>query len=318
MEHLSKLKFKTALDAFSGTGCVAYSLKQAGVRVYANDFLAFCYRIAHATIENDSTLLTEGDLRHLLRRRSAAPTFVRDTYEGLFFNDEDCEFLDNLWANIQELESPYKTSLALAAASRACMKKRPRGLFTFTGKKGWDGRPDLKLSMREQFLLAVEAFNSAVFSNGHRNRTFNLDIFDLPPDIAELVYIDTPYVSPFSDCDYTRRYHFVEGYTRYWKGCQILQHTATKKIRSYETPFSTKAGAVQAFQRLFHHFRKSTLVVSYSSNGIPNRAGMIRLLKQEKAHVMVHEATHRYHHGTHAHRVGNNKNVVKEYLFIAS
>jgi DNA adenine methylase len=28
--------------------------------------------------------------------------------------------------------------------------------------------------------------------------------------MADLVYLDPPYVSHYSDCDYTRRYHFVE------------------------------------------------------------------------------------------------------------
>jgi len=315
--HISTLKFDSVLDAFSGSGCVGYSLKQAGARVYANDFLNFCSQIARATIENNSTILTDEDIVRLLNKNPAAPTFVRDTYKDLFFDYQDCEFLDNLWANIQGIESPLKISLALAAASRACMKKRPRGLFTFTGKKGWDGREDLKLNMHEQFLLAVSAFNGAVFSNKQKNKAFNSDVFNITPDLADVVYIDTPYISPFSDCDYTRRYHFVEGYCRYWKGCEILEHTITKKFRSYETAFSTRAGATQAFQRLFHHFRKSILVVSYSSNCIPTKIEMVKLLKQEKLHVMVHEVPHRYHHGNHAHKVGNNNNSVSEYLFIA-
>jgi DNA adenine methylase len=207
--------------------------------------------------------------------------------------------------------------MALAAASRACMKKRPRGLFTFTGRKGWDGRADLTLSMREQFLIAVNAFNAAVFSNNQQNKAFNQDVFSLPTDLADLVYIDTPYISPFSDCDYTRRYHFVEGYCRYWEGLEIMANTRTKKIRSYETAFATKATARQAFQCLFRHFRKSIIVVSYSSNSIPGKEAMIELLKNEKSKVTVHEAAHRYHHGNHAHKVGDNNNEVTEYLFIA-
>ena len=316
LKHLSKLRFNSALDAFSGTGCVGYAIKQTGVRVYANDFLNFCFHTARATVENNSTMLTEEDVGKLVRPNAFAPTFVRDTYKDLFFNERDCEFLDNLWANIQELESPLKASVALAAAARACMKKRPRGMFTFTGHKGWDGRVDLKLCMSEQFLIAVTAFNRAVFSNGQQNKAFNLDVFDLQPDLADLVYIDTPYISPFSDCDYTRRYHFVEGYCRYWKGVEITD-TTTKKIRSYDTAFSTKARAREAFQRLFHHFRNSTLVISYSSNCIPEKREMIELLKAEKAEVTVYESAHRYHHGNHAHKVGDNKNAVTEYLFIA-
>ena len=317
MKHISSLKFASVLDAFSGSGCVAYALKRTGARVYANDFLSFCFHIARATVENSGTPLTEDDVSQLLRKNPSASTFVRDTFKDLFFDDTDNEFLDHLWANIQELKSPLKASLALAAASRASMKKRPRGLFTFTGRKGWDNRIDLKLSMREQFLLAVTAFNNAVFSNGQQNKAFNLDVFDLDPNSAEVVYIDSPYISPFSDCDYTRRYHFVEGYSRYWQGREIMEHTTTKKFRSYETAFATKAGATKAFQRLFHHFRKSTLVVSYSSNSIPSKGEMIKLLKEEKKSVVVYQAPHRYHHGNQAHKVGNNKNEVVEYLFVA-
>jgi DNA adenine methylase len=156
-----------------------------------------------------------------------------------------------------------------------------------------------------------------VFSNGQQNKAFNLDVFDLDPTLAEVVYIDTPYISPYSDCDYTRRYHFVEGYCQYWQGCEIMQDTSTKKIRSYKTPFSNKNGAVHAFQRLFHHFRKSTLVVSYSSNGIPSKSEMVDLLKQEKKQVAVFETPHHYHHGNQSHKVGNNMNEVVEYLFVA-
>lgn len=317
LKHFSSLKFNSVLDAFSGSGCVGYALKHKGARVYMNDFLKFCYYTARATVENNTTRLNESDIGLLLRKNKSARTFVRDTYAGIFFDEYDCAFLDNLWANISELNSPHKKSLALASATRACMKKRPRGLFTFTGKKGWDGRLDLKLSMREQFLLAVNAFNGAVFSNGQQNKAFNSDVFSLDPTLAEVVYIDSPYISPYSDCDYTRRYHFVEGYCQYWKNIEIMEHTITKKFRSYTTEFSNKNGAARAFERLFHQFRNSTIVVSYSSNCVPNKAEMIKILKNEKKTVTVYEASHRYHHGNHAHKVGDNMNEVIEYLFVA-
>lgn len=317
VKHVASLRAESVLDAFSGTACVGYALKQSGMRVHSNDFLKFCYYTAKATIENNATILAEDDIGKLVRPSSSAVSFVRDTFKDLYFDEADCEFLDHLWANLQEIDSPLKASIGFAAASRACMKKRPRGLFTFTGQKGWDGRLDLKLSMREQFLIAVNAFNNAVFSNGQQNRAFNRDVFDLEPDLADVVYIDTPYVSPFSDCDYTRRYHFVEGFCRYWQGCEIMEKTTTKKIRSLPTAFATKAGAAAAFARLFNHFRASKLVVSYSSNCIPNKAEMIELLRQEKKNVEVHEAPHRYHSGNHAHKVGDNNSEVTEYLFIA-
>jgi adenine-specific DNA methylase len=317
LRHILPLKFNRVLDAFSGSGCVAYALKQYGVEVHTNDFLKFAFHIGRSTVENNSVLLDDCDVAALMRPNRNAQDFIERTFADRYFPSEDNHFLDNLWVNIQELRSPAKRSLALTAACRAAMKKRPRGIFTFTGMKGWDGRKDLRISMREQFLNAVHQLNGAIFSNRRKNKALCKDIFTVAPEGYDLVYIDPPYVSRFSDCDYTRRYHFVEGYCSYWKDAEILSNTLTKKIRSYQTDFSTKARAFEAFDRLFKHFRNSTLVISYSSNGIPSEKQMIGLLKTYKRKVEVHKIPHLYSHGNHNHKVGDNNNSVHEYLFIA-
>jgi DNA adenine methylase len=316
LRHISTLRFTRVLDAFSGSGCVAYALKRHGVEVHTNDFLKFAFHIAKAVVENNSVLLDDHDLATLLKPNHSRSDLIERTFAGLYFSADDNVFLDNLWANIRGLRSPIKRSLALAAACRAAMKKRPRGIFTFTGNKGWDGRRDLRLQMEEQFLIAAKQFNQAVFSNGRANVAHCKDVFDVDPNGYDLVYIDTPYVSRFSDCDYTRRYHFVEGFCTYWNGVELLSNTLTKKIRSYRTDFASKAGAAEAFNRLFHHFRQSALVVSYSSNGIPSEDQMIKLLREYKRNVEVHKILHKYSHGNHKHKVGDNKNLVQEYLFI--
>jgi len=315
---VSHLKFDSVLDAFSGSACVAYEFKRRGYQVHSNDFLRFAFCVAHATIENNGTRLDEDDLSLLLRPNKRAQTFIQETFADLYFEAEEDAFLDTLWANIQNLETRLKRSLALASACRAAMKKRPRGIFTFTGTKGWDGRNDLKLTLREQFLESVRLFNAAVFSNGRRNRAFCSNVFDIDPEPYDLVYIDTPYISPYSDCDYTRRYHFLEGLCTYWSDVELLPHTLTKKIRSYPTDFSTKDKATEAFRRLFEHFEDSILVVSYSSNGIPSKVEMVRLLKEYKKTVEVKQISHRYSHGNHNHKIGDNNNSVIEYLYVAT
>jgi len=317
LRHLRPLPIKRALDAFSGSGCVSYALKERGVEVHANDFLRFAFHIARATIENNETELKPSDVLALLRPNPNLRNFIQETFSSLYFEPDDNLFLDNLWANISCMRNPLKRSLALAAGCRAAMKKRPRGIFTFTGRKGWDGRLDLRLSMREQFLDAVAKFNAAVFSNHKKNKAFCEDVFDLDPKGYDCVYIDTPYVSPYSDCDYTRRYHFVEGFCTYWKAVHINPKTSTKKIYSYKTLFGSKSTALDAFARLFDHFRSSVLVISYSSNGIPSKQQMVSLLKESKRSVRVFEQEHKYSHGNHNHKVGDNKNSVSEYLFIA-
>jgi DNA adenine methylase len=318
IEHSKPLRFRTVLDAFSGSGCVAYAFKELGAKVHANDMLRFAYHTARATVENSTLRLNDKDVRQLLKANRRARSFIRDTFCNLYFSQRDNEFLDNLWANIEELESPLKRSMAIAVACRAAMKKRPRGIFTFVGRKGWDGRRDLRLTMREQFLIAVEALNWAVFSNGKKNRALCQDVFDVEPNDYDLVYIDPPYISPYSDCDYTRRYHFVEGFCSYWKDVELQLGTLTKKFRSYPTAFAKRSEAEESFQRLFHHFRRSVLVVSYSSNGIPWKDQLTRLLKEVKRDVKVYETPHLYSFGNHHHKVGNNNNAVREYLFVAS
>ena len=110
------------------------------------------------------------------------------------------------------------------------MKKRARGLFTYTGFGRYDdGRKDLKLSLREQFLANAALVNDAVFSNGKRNRAICGDVMTLRAR-SSLVYIDPPYYSPFSDNEYVRRYHFVEGLAHNWEGVEIQEHTKTKKF----------------------------------------------------------------------------------------
>ena len=95
-------------------------------------------------------------------------------------------------------------------------KKRPRGIFTYTGARYDDGRRDLQLSLEEHFLENVESFNNAVFNNGLENKSFNCDIFAVDVNV-DLVYFDPPYLTSKSDNDYTRRYHFVEGLVKIGK-----------------------------------------------------------------------------------------------------
>ena len=317
LKHLKHIEFDTAMDAFSGTGCVGYVLKEMGKRVVANDFHSFAHNLAIATIENNRQKLSPQNVSLLLSKNPQAGSFVRKRYSDLYFSEHDCEFLDNTYANMLLLPGKLKKSLAISALCRACMKKRPRGIFTFVGKKGWDGRRDLKLTMQDQFLEAVAILNASVFSNGRRNRATCLDVFLTAPKNIDLVYLDPPYVSRHSDCDYTRRYHFIEGLCTYWKDVEIQEETKTKKIKSYPTAFKSANSIREAFLRLFEHFKESKIVVSYGSNGIPDRQEMVRTLKLFKKHVCVKEISHKYSHGNHSHKVGQNNNSVKEYLFIA-
>lgn len=316
-KSLNELDFTTALDACSGSGSVSYLLKSMGKAVTSNDALRFCFHTAQACIANSSERLTTEEVEQLLQPHPEPADFIERTFGELYFTHNENKFLDNLVANIQQISSINKRSLAFAAITRACLRRRPRGIFTYTGLRYEDGRRDLQISLEQHFRNAVTIFNNAVFDNGQHNTAYNSDIFLLPEYTHyDLVYIDPPYVSPHSDNDYSRRYHFVEGLTRYWQDVELLEHTKTKKFRRLTSPFDTKKTIYDAFHRLFTQFQDSILVVSYSSNGIPSKEELFAMLLHYKQNVTVFECDHRYSFGTHHHKVNDNQNEVKEYLFV--
>ena len=313
---LAPLQFKSALDPFSGSACVAYLMKAMGKRVVATDFLNFPTTIAKATVENNRHRLDGPAIRRLLRPlRTRSPGFVERTYRGIFFTPDDLRFIDRVSTNALRLTDPFHQSLARAALIRSCLKRQPRGVFTVSGdlSKYDDGRRDLRLSIEEHFLEQIEKFNAVVFNNHQRNYARQSDVFDCRTNSVDLVYLDPPYVPRSDDNCYIKRYHFLEGLSCYWKGLSIDETTKVKKIPKRYTPFSYRRTAIDAFDRMFWKFQNQTIVLSYSSNGFPDLEVLVRLLSRYKRRVTTHQRPHRYHFGTHR---GVVRALVNEYLIV--
>ncbi len=312
---VSQFNVNTVVDLFSGSGVVGYMLKAQGKAVISNDYMAMSATFTKAMVENNSVTLPLGEAQNLLIAHKESDHFVADTFKGLYYSDEENDLIDTLRTNIAAMKDQYKQAIAMTALIRACTKKRPRGIFTYTGHKYDDGRQDLKKSLSQQFIEAVEAVNKAVFDNGKTNYSKHGDAMDLKVENADLVYIDPPYYSPLSDNEYVRRYHFVEGLARDWKGVEIQEHTQTKKFKSYPTPFSTRKGAADAFDKLFKKFANSILVVSYSSNSQPTQDEMVAIMAKYKEHVEVIPIDYKYSFGNQS-EAKTHRNSVQEYLFV--
>jgi DNA adenine methylase/adenine-specific DNA-methyltransferase len=316
-EILSQVEFDTVLDAFSGSGCVAYLFKSMGKEVTTNDFLHFSSLLSKALVENQGEILRPRDIDALLAEPARHESFIEDTFEGIFFTPEDLRFLDQIWAHLRRSRNPYRKALALSALVRSCVKRQPRGVFTVAGDPEHykDGRRDLRLSLREHFVEQAEVFNRSVFGNGRHNRALHGDVFEIEPAGFDLVYMDPPYVPRSDDNCYIKRYHFLEGLSLYWQGVTLLENTRVKKIKKPYTPFSYRKDSLTAFDRLFSRFRKSILALSYSSNGYPDLEVLVRLMRKYKGSVTVFEKEHRYHFGTHA---AVHRSVVQEYLILGA
>jgi len=290
---LRNLSFETAADPFVGSRCVAYLLKAMGKRVIASDFLNFPTVLAAATVGNSKYKLDGPAVKTLLQPRNNGPHFIERTFEGIFYTSEDLRFLDRVSANLHNLAIPEQRALARAALIRSCLKEQPRGVFTVSGNLSRydDGRRDLRLSLEVK----------------------RADVFSLKPKGVDLVYLDPPYVPRSDDNCYMKRYHFLEGLSCYWTGVRIMEETRVKKIEKPYTAFSYRKTAIEAFDRLFQLYRDSMIVLSYSSNGFPDREILERLLRQYKTNVTAFEKPHRYHFGTHD---AVERAEVHEYLIV--
>lgn len=312
----SNFNFDSVLDLFSGSGIVSYMFKAQGKQVYSNDYMSMSALFTKAMVENNSVTLSKEEASSLLIKPGDYDRFVSTKFKGLYFTDEENDLIDVLRSNIWSMRDPYKRAIALSALIRSCIKKRPRGIFTYTGYRYDDGRKDLQKSLSDHFLDEVEAINQSVFDNGSENTSRCGDAMNVNVKNVDLVYIDPPYYSQRSDNEYVRRYHFVEGIARNWQGVEIQENTKTKKFKSYPTPFSTRLGAADAFDHLFKKYKDSILIVSYSSNSLPTKSEMISLLSKYKRRVEVVPIDYTYFFGNQK-NVKTNRNRVQEYLFIA-
>lgn len=297
-EQIADLNFTTCLDAFGGTGAVAYRLKQAGKQVTYNDLLRFNYQFGLALVENSSVRLSAGEIDWLLQRQSSItyPQFVQDNFHDIYFTDEENAWIDQTITNIRELDDPYKFALAFFALCQACIIKRPYNLFhrknlyirlaeverSFGNKITWD-RP-----FEEWFRVFAAEANRAVFDNGQANVALNLDAIEVPGEY-DLVYIDPPYMPRSGTAvDYLGFYHFLEGLLMYdeWER-QIDHRSKHRRLKLRPNRWTDKNQIYAAFEQLFARFQHSVLVVSYRSDGLPSAEELTALLKRYKPTVRV-------------------------------
>lgn len=310
-EQIKGLEFHSCLDAFGGTGVVAYKLKEEGKQVTYNDLLRFNYHFGYALIENADVQLEQSELDWLLtRHKTDYPSFVEDNFHDIYFTDEENRWIDQTVSNIRRLENPFKQSLAFFALAQACIVKRPYNLFhrknlyirfadverSFGNKASWDKPFD------EWFLAFVEEANQAIFDNEQANKALNQDALSIPNQF-DLVYIDPPYISKKGlATDYRDFYHFLEGLTIYDEWPQELDNASKhRRLKRQQSQWTDKTQIYHAFDALFAHFADSILVVSYRSDGIPSQAELVHLMKQYKHEIRI------AHYGQYQYALSTNE-----------
>ncbi len=321
IEQLSTLSFDRCLDAFGGTGVVAYHLKLAGKEVTYNDILRFNYLFGLALVENANVRLSAEEIEWLLQPHDemSYPDFIERTFPGIYFTDAENRWLDQTLTNIRALPNRYKQALAFFALAQAALAKRPYNLFhrrnlylrqadvsrSFGNKATWD-KPFPLLFRR----FAEEA-NRAVFDNGRNNRAMNCDVLEITGEY-DLVYLDPPYISRKGvGVDYRDFYHFLEGMTMYERWGEEIDYTSRHlRLRRKPSPWHQPKRIQQVLGETIDHFRHSILAISYRSDGIPSPQEIERLLGRHKARVRIAR------YGRYRYVLSTNRRA-EELLFIA-
>jgi len=284
---------------------LAYYAKIRMKEVTHNDLLKFNYYSGLALIENSHDFLTAQEIDSIVRRHTGVTyrDFIERNFRGLYFTHAENRWLDVALTNIRFLPDRYKRALALHALFQACVMKRPYNLFhranlymrfadvnrSFGNLTSWNS------NFTDLFRRFAEEANRHVFSNGKNNRALNMDVMDIPGEY-DLVYIDSPYMSPKSGgIDYRDYYHFLEGMSKYDDWQSMIDYNSRRKtLKSHYSIWLDRPKIETAFDYLFDKFRNSTIVVSYRSGGIPNSIALKRLLHRYKSKVILHKRHYRY------------------------
>lgn len=289
-EHIKELGFSTCLDAFGGTGSVAYLLKCQEKAVTYNDILRSNYVVGKALIENSKVRLSSDEIEDLMRRHPGIeyPDFVARTFKTIYFKDDENVWIDIVRKNISLLKDEYKRALAYFALFQACIIKRPYNLFhranlyirTSNIKRNFGNKTTWDRSFDDHFRCFAEEASEAVFDNGLECAALNKDVLDLNPNF-DLVYVDPPYMNSRGvGPDYFAFYHFLEGLVDYdnWslRIDRSKKHLPLKSDR--KCPWLDRKRVLNSFDLLFEKFQRSVLVISYRTDGTPTPQKLISLL----------------------------------------
>lgn len=300
VSHLAAYDFSSALDAFGGTGCVAYVLKRLDKRVTYNDVLAANAEMAIALIENDGVTLPDATIDRLISPRQGAcyPDFIQQTFADVYFTDEENAWLDRVCTNIRRMRNRHRRALAWYALFQSAIVKRPYNLFHrrnlymrfadvergFGNKRTWD-KP-----FEEHFRAFAARANKAVVASATPCHVRCGCVLDVPGKF-DMVYIDPPYVSGRGvGVDYAHFYHFLEGMLDYdgWPE-RIDWSSRHRRMKASPSPWVDRRMVGEAFARVFDRYRDSILAVSYRSDGVPTIGELADLLRAHKRRVEVHE-----------------------------
>lgn len=326
----NNIEFESVLDGFGGSASTSYLFKLMGKKVHFNDILNSNYQTGMALIENDFVTLGNKDIEYLLTSSDTQfPSFIKDTFEDIYYYPKENLWLDMMVFNIKNLSQIYKDdvlrkkqALAFHSLFQACLTKRPFNLFhrknlylrkadvprAFNNKKTWD------IEFPQLFQKYALEISSKVFTNNQKNEASCNDLLLLMDNNYDLVYLDPPYQRPseIHPIDYFSLYHFLEGLVDYDNWYSRIDYS--KKHRPLQKMLSKydDLSPLVRLKLILEKYNESKIAISYGDPGKPTIDEIKELLSYYKKNINVFDINYSYKLNK---RNGNN---LREVLIIGS
>jgi adenine-specific DNA-methyltransferase len=265
----------TALDLFSGTARVGRALKRAGLRVTANDHLAYAATLARCYVAADGARWREPAAALLAELSRLEPregyftrAFCRKARYLQPFNGARVDAIRDAIAARElprELEAIALTSL-MEAADRVDSTTGVQMAYL----KQWAKRSYNDLELRLPELIDGEG------------EALQLEAEEAAEAEVDVAYLDPPY----NQHSYLGNYHVWETLVR-WDAPESYG-VANKRVdcRERKSPFNSRRRIEEAMARVLSRLRAEHLVVSFSDEGFLDRAQLEAMLG-ERGHVRV-------------------------------
>ncbi len=259
---------ESALDLFSGTSRVGHALKQAGLRVTANDHLAYAATLARCYVEADAREVARPatGILHELAALPPRPGYFTETFceRSRFFHPRNGARIDAMRERIEELAlaEPLRSVVLVALMEAADRVDSTTGV-QMAYLKSWAPRAlnDLELRLPR------------VLPGGGRALQLDAEVAAAEVE-ADLCYIDPPY----NQHRYIGNYHVWETLVRWDKPAVYGVACKREDCRDHRSEFNSRRGILPALRRVIECVRCRHLVVSFSNEGYVSREEMEALL----------------------------------------
>jgi adenine-specific DNA-methyltransferase len=302
---LSPLQFNTALDRFGGTGSVSLLLQHMQKNVLYHDALYF-NTISAKALFSPENFPDITQFENFINKIKPQRGIISKNFKQIYYSDDENQWLDGTMSALQALDDKEFKNIIYYCLFQACLKKRPFNMFhranyylrtakverKFGNITTWN-KP-FPTHMYEIF-KNLEQYKKSKPNNLKEVKIISENVLNQAELSVDLVYFDPPYLKNTMSDDYYKRYHFLEGLSRYEEWAELIDYEAkTKRIHTpnYLKKWHQKDTFREVLYKEIKKFKNSIVVLSYASGGYPSVDSIYDYFISLFTKVVIHKKNH--------------------------